>query len=135
MSSALPASGAFVRVRHRHWLVEETVAPPDPNESPLVSLSCVEDDAQGERLEVLWKAELDAAVVGDDLWERIGGDSFDNPHSFAAYLHTLRWSAVTATDPALLQAPFRAGIKLDAYQLEPLRKALQLPRVTHQSPI
>jgi len=129
VSSALPAPGAFVRVRHRHWLVEETVAPPDPNESPLVSLSCVEDDAQGERLEVLWKAELDAAVVGDDLWERIGGDSFDNPHSFAAYLHTLRWSAVTATDPALLQAPFRAGIKLDAYQLEPLRKALQLPRV------
>jgi SNF2 family DNA or RNA helicase len=33
------------------------------------------------------------------------------------------------TDPTLLQAPFRAGIKIDAYQLEPLRKALQLPRV------
>ena len=26
-------------------------------------------------------------------------------------------------------APFRAGIRLDAYQLEPLRKALMLPRV------
>ena len=31
--------------------------------------------------------------------------------------------------PALLQSPFRAGIRLDAYQLEPLRKALRLPRV------
>jgi SNF2 family DNA or RNA helicase len=41
----------------------------------------------------------------------------------------LRWSAVTATDPTLLQAPFRAGIKIDAYQLVPLRKTLQLPRV------
>ena len=36
---------------------------------------------------------------------------------------------MTATDPRLFQAPFRAGIRLDAYQLEPLRKALMLPRV------
>src|SRR3989337_3638885 len=28
-----------------------------------------------------------------------------------------------------LRAPLRAGIKIDAYQLEPLRKALALPRV------
>jgi len=28
-----------------------------------------------------------------------------------------------------LQAPFRAGIRLEAYQLLPLRKALRLPRV------
>jgi len=37
---------------------------------------------------------------------------------------------VTSTDPKLLQSPFRAGIKLDPYQLEPLRKALRLPRVS-----
>ncbi len=46
-----------------------------------------------------------------------------------AFLHTLRWNCVTATDPNLFQAPFRAGIKIDAYQMEPLRKALRLPRV------
>jgi SNF2 family DNA or RNA helicase len=32
-------------------------------------------------------------------------------------------------DPNLFQAPFRAGIKIDAYQMEPLRKALRMPRV------
>ena len=31
--------------------------------------------------------------------------------------------------PTLFQAPFRAGIRLDAYQLLSLRKALRLPRV------
>ena len=35
---------------------------------------------------------------------------------------------MTAADPRLFQSPFRAGIRLDAYQLEPLRKALLLPR-------
>ena len=54
---------------------------------------------------------------------------FDAPARFAAYLHAQRWSCVTSTNPRLLQAPFRAGIRVDAYQLEPLRKALQLPRV------
>jgi SNF2 family DNA or RNA helicase len=29
----------------------------------------------------------------------------------------------------LFQSPLRAGIRIDEYQLEPLRKALQLPRV------
>ena len=54
---------------------------------------------------------------------------FDDPELFAAYLRTLSWNCVTATDPNLFQVPFRAGIRIDAYQLEPLRKALRLPRV------
>jgi SNF2 family DNA or RNA helicase len=41
----------------------------------------------------------------------------------------VRWNSATAADRTLLQAPFRAGIRLDAYQLLPLQKALRLPRV------
>ncbi len=92
-------------------------------------MSCIDDDAPGERLTVLWQNEPDAELIGTDPWSNVGSHQFDPSEQFAAYLHTLRWNCVTATDPALLQAPFRAGIKLEAYQLEPLRKALQLPRV------
>ncbi|WP_153823210.1 DISARM system SNF2-like helicase DrmD [Polyangium spumosum] len=53
----------------------------------------------------------------------------DDPRTFAAYLHALRWGCVTSTDPTLFQAPLRAGIVPKSYQLEPLRKALALPRV------
>jgi hypothetical protein len=35
---------------------------------------------------------------------------------------------VTPTDPKLFQAPYLAGHRIDAYQLEPLRKALLLAR-------
>ena len=48
---------------------------------------------------------------------------------FAAFLRTLKWRTATAADRSLFQAPFRAGIRLDAYQLAPLDKALRLPRV------
>ena len=36
---------------------------------------------------------------------------------------------MTATDSNLFQSPFRAGIRIDAYQMEPLRKALRVPQV------
>src|SRR5205085_2702884 len=53
----------------------------------------------------------------------------DSPEVLAAHLRTIRWRSATAADRDLLQAPFRAGIRLDHYQLLPLRKALRLPRV------
>ncbi len=95
----------------------------------LVRLACLDDDAQGEILEVVWDIELETEILNEETWKAIGNRGFDNPRHFAAYIHTLRWNCITATDPRLFQAPFRAGIRIDAYQLEPLAKALQLPRV------
>ena len=92
-------------------------------------MSCVDDDAQGQSLDVLWELELDAEVVRAESWKSLVNRGFDPPDQFGAYLNTLRWNCVTATDPSLLQSPCRAGIRLDPYQLEPLRKALRLSRV------
>jgi len=89
----------------------------------------VDDDAQGQPLEVLWEREVDAEVLAGADWRAVAAEGFDPPDRFSAYLHAIRWNCVTATDPGLFQAPFRAGIRIDAYQLEPLRKALRLPRV------
>jgi superfamily II DNA or RNA helicase len=116
-------------VRQRRYLVEEVVAPFATGEASLVDLSCLDDDAQGQPLSVLWEHELDAQVLTDDGWAAVAEKGFDDPTLFAAYLRTLSWNCVTATDPNLFQSPFRAGIRIDAYQLEPLRKALRLPRV------
>ena len=96
----------------------------------MVTLSCVDDDAQGQRLEVLWDREVDPEIQTGEAWEAVAKRGFDAPRLFAAYLNTLKWNCVTATNPRLFQSPFRAGIKLEAYQLEPLQKALLLPRVT-----
>lgn len=125
----IPLSGDIVRVRSRQYLVESVDQPPAPGDSSLVRLSCLEDDAQGEPLEVLWEREIDARLLRDADWDRIASRGFDVPRLFSAYLHTLRWNCVTATDAKLFQAPYRAGIEVKAYQLEPLRMALGRPRV------
>jgi hypothetical protein len=65
----------------------------------------------------------------EDTWSHVGRGAPDSPEVLAAYVKAIRWRSATAADRDLLQAPFRAGIRLDAYQLLPLRKALRLPRV------
>ncbi len=126
--AGVPVVGAMVHVRQRLYLVESTESGRVEG-ATLVRLSCIEDDAQGQQLDVLWEHELDAEVRSGEFWQRLAGRGFDPAKRFAAYLNTLRWNCVTSTDPKLLQSPFRAGIRLDPYQLEPLRKALRLPRV------
>ncbi|MEA5466879.1 DISARM system SNF2-like helicase DrmD [Leptothoe sp. PORK10 BA2] len=121
--------GQLVRVRSRQYLVEEVIAPQDAEGDTQVCLACVDDDAQGEKLAIFWEREIDAKPIQSATWDAVVSRGFDNPRYFSAYFHTLRWNCVTSTDPRLFQAPYRAGIEVKTYQLEPLRKALRMPRV------
>ncbi|HPK00634.1 MAG TPA: hypothetical protein PKW60_14205, partial [Candidatus Hydrogenedentes bacterium] len=94
-----------------------------------ISAACLDDDARGQPLEAIRQLELDTKILDESVWESIGQRGFGLPRYFSAYVHALRWNCVTATDARLFQAPFCAGIRIDSYQLEPLRKALLLPRV------
>lgn len=122
-----PVLGELVQVRSRRWLVEG-VETSDEGRCT-VQLACADDDAQGEELAVLWDYEIDRQILDDERWDDLAARGFDDPRYFSAFLNTLRWNTVTATDASLFQSPFRAGITIDAYQMEPLRKALRLPRV------
>ena len=126
----MPSPDQVVKVRSRRYLVEAVEPAHQPSwEQTLVDLSCLEDDAQGERLSVLWEREVDAQVLRQADWSHLARKGFDAPHVFSAYLHALRWNLVTSTNPRLFQSPHRAGIQIMSYQLEPLKKALQMPRV------
>jgi hypothetical protein len=128
-SEAIPTPGQIIRLRTRTYVVESVESKHGDPHLTAVSAACLDDDAQGEKLDVVWGLEPDTEILTEEAWKTLGEKGFDEPRFFGAYLHTLRWNCVTATDPKLFQSPFRAGIRIDAYQLEPLRKALQLPRV------
>ncbi|NBV46730.1 MAG: hypothetical protein EBR86_14105 [Planctomycetia bacterium] len=85
-ASTRPAPGEVVHCRTRMWLVD--VVEPSPHGTK-VALSCLEDDAQGEEIEVLWEAELDTRIIDREAWKTIGRKGFDDPRHFSAFVRTL----------------------------------------------
>lgn len=73
-------------------------------------------------------AELAVRSASDDAWADLGAASPVDPRALGAHLRVTEWATASAADRKLFQAPFRAGIRLDAHQLLPLQKALDLPR-------
>jgi Helicase conserved C-terminal domain/SNF2-related domain len=77
----------------------------------------------------LWGVEPGAEVLERATMPSFDPEHLDDPGRLAAFLDTVRWGAVTLADSAALQAPFRSGIAIEDYQLDPVVRALRMPRV------
>uniref|UniRef100_B8HYX0 Helicase domain protein n=1 Tax=Cyanothece sp. (strain PCC 7425 / ATCC 29141) TaxID=395961 RepID=B8HYX0_CYAP4 len=133
---SVPEQGQLVRVRQRQYVVtnlQRTNLPSSPlltgifKAQNLVSLASIEDDALGEELQVIWELE-----PGAYLHERVElprPTGFDQPARLEAFLDAVRWGAASTADVRNLQAPFRSGIDIEDYQLDPVVRAIQMPRV------
>lgn len=128
-----PEVGQLAIVRKRPFVVTEII-PSAPGlggnadrSSHLIRLSSVEDDGLGEELQVIWEMEPGTAVHEKSTLP--GPDSFDAPKRLQAFLDAVRWGAVSQADDKALQSPFRSGIEVDEYQLDPVVRALSMPRV------
>jgi ERCC4-related helicase len=129
---SVPEQGQLAVVRQRRYVVTDVrqgAAGPQPTERPqhLVSLTSIEDDALGEELQVIWEIEPGAhAFEKMELPEPKG---FDQPTHLEAFLDAVRWGAASVADIRQLQSPFRSGIEIESYQLDPVVRAIQMPRV------
>ena len=124
--AAEPEQGDFVFARGKSWIVESTEKARSVQTLHLVSC---EDDSQGEGILLAFATELQTQVLDPNDWSPLLTKNFEGPQRLGAYLRSTEWRTATAADRKLFQAPFRAGIRLDSYQLLPLAKALDLPRV------
>ena len=130
-----PEQGQLVQVRSRQWVVNEvkpstlpsTAMKPDfSGPQNLLTLSSVEDDGLGEELQVVWEIEPGARVI-----EKVAlpdPTSFDAPEKLDAFLDAVRWGAASTADLKNIQSPFRSGIEIEDYQLDPVVRAIQMPR-------
>ena len=135
----VPEPGQLVDVRQRRYVVVDVVQGTVPAEASgklslqlqtqsqhLVALNSVEDDDLGEELQVIWEIEPGVNVVERNaLPVPIG---FDSPQRLDTFLHAVRWGAVSSADIKALQSPFRSGVELEDYQLDPVVRAIQMPR-------
>ena len=137
---ALPEPGQVVEVRGSTWAATDVVvqrlsrSPADeatavPTGLHEVTLQSLDEDRMGEELRVVWELEVGHTVLPDQgLPEEITPEGFDNPGTIGALVDAVRWGAITSADPKRFQSPFRAGVALEPYQPEPLRRALAAPR-------
>lgn len=136
---ATPEVGQLVRVRGQQWVVADvsTTALPVDELAPvtlpgrtLATLTSVSEDDLGEELAVIWEVEPGRAVIpAGALPDVPAPDRWDDPQTLGALIDAVRWGTVASADVTTLQAPFRSGIQIKDYQLEPVAKALRMPRV------
>ncbi|WP_371597669.1 DISARM system SNF2-like helicase DrmD [Streptomyces sp. NBC_00564] len=134
--TAVPEISDLVEVRGQRWVVADV----DLGESEkldggasrgttLVTLNSVEDGRYNDTLSVIWEVEPGRRRLPAGSLPDVTAGSFDPPERLAAFLDAVRWSAVTSADVRTLQAPFRSGVAVEPYQLEPVSRAVAAPRV------
>ncbi len=133
--TVIPEQGQIVTVRQRRYVVvdvQSSTLPPQPLAvsqlagQHLLTLISIEDDGLGETLQVIWELE-----PGTSIEEKVGlplPSGFDAPERLDAFMNAVRWGAISSADTRALQAPFRSGIEIEDYQLDPLVRAIQMPR-------
>ena len=86
-----PDVGQVVRLRTRAYLVEHIEK--GGTGATIVRLACLDDDAQGQHVEVVWELELDTEILDETAWTSLGRRGFDDPRFFSAYVRTLDGTA------------------------------------------
>ena len=137
--TAPPEVGQLVRVRGQQWVVsdvsgaslaEDELSTARLPGRTLATLTSVSEDDLGEELSVIWEVEPGREIIpAGSLPEIPDADHWDVPQTLGALLDAVRWGTVASADVKTLQAPFRAGIQIKDYQLEPVAKALRMPRI------
>jgi SNF2 family DNA or RNA helicase len=129
IDSVVPEPGQLVEVRRRQWVVSDVqgYAFESDTEQHIVKLASIDEDALGEELQVVWQIDPGAQILEKAGMPRITG--WDSNEKVEAFLDAVRWGAVTNADRSFLQAPFRSGITIEDYQLDPLVRAIDMARV------
>lgn len=149
-TSGIPSPGQLVTVRQRRFVVTDihrSALPAHIGSSGnvvrpqhLVRLASIDDEGRGDELSVIWEIEPGTrvhertALPDPSLYARTreAGEEprgFDDARRLDAFLDAVRWGAVASADVRTLHAPFRSGITIEDYQLDPVARALSMPRV------
>ena len=130
ISVSPPEPGQLVEVRRRQWVVADIQASKCTNGHSavqhFVTLSSIDEDSLGEQLEVIWEIEPGAHIVERAGLPTITGQ--DDNKELEAFLDAVRWGAATNADRGFLQSPFRSGISIESFQLDPLVRAINMAR-------
>ncbi len=138
MTAVPPREGMMAVVRNRRALITG-VQPFDADELGRLHLVEVEytDGVGAETDQVLWEVEPGTDVLEPAALPRVEATAPMDPRELDAMVRAARWSALTPSlpfsglteDRPPLAAPLFGAIQPEAYQLVPVLRALEMPRV------
>jgi len=131
MTLTRPEPGQLVEVRRRQWVVTDIRSSGLARTNcctpqHLVTLASLDEDALNVTLSAVWELEPGARILETAGLPSISG--WDSSERLEAFLDAVRWGAATNADRSLLQAPFRSGVEIQDYQLDPLVRAVDMAR-------
>ena len=133
-----PEVGQAVRVRNRL----ATVRAVEPYESRtegrlhLVEVEYLDDCQFPAADQLLWEVEATARVLGATSLPSVDANRPDSPAALQAFLNAHRWTrlnrlrATDAIEDEPLLGVWNSAIQVHPYQIEPVLRALQMPRVS-----
>ena len=135
----LPREGMVANIRNRRAVITQVT----PFDGPNGRLHLIAVDYADLELptseSLLWEREVGATLSPPKALPDVSGRPAMQPVLFDAIVRAARWQALTpfvapdglATAPRLpIASPFHGAVQVEDYQLEPLLRALQMPRVS-----
>lgn len=137
--AVIPREGMMAVVRNRRALITGVLPCAPTDQSPRLHLVEVEytDGLGAEADQILWEAEAGTELLEPSALPRVDRAAPMEPGEFDAMIRAARWSALTPSlpfsglteDRPPLAAPLFGAIHPEAYQLVPVLRALEMPRV------
>jgi superfamily II DNA or RNA helicase len=138
-ASPAPEVGQAVRVRNRLATVR-AVEPYDSGQVHgrlhLVEVEYLDDCRFPEGDQLLWEVEATAKVLGTTSLPSVDAHRPDSPLALKAFVNAHRWTrlnrlrATEGIEDEPLLGVWNSAIQVHPYQLEPVLRALQMPRVS-----
>jgi superfamily II DNA/RNA helicase len=138
-NAAIPEVGQAVRVRNRLATVR-AVEPYDSRSAQgrfhIIDVEYLDDVRYPEAEQLLWEVEATAQPLGKTTLPSVDANRPDNPDALQAFVNAHRWTRLNRlregddieNEPLL--GVWNSAIQVHPYQLDPVIRALSMPRVS-----
>ena len=135
----IPEVGQAVRVRSRLATVR-AVEPYDSRSAQgrlhVVDVEYLDDYRYPEAEQLLWEVEVTASILGSTSLPSVDANRPDSPLALQAFVNAHRWTRLNrlrekdGLEDEPLLGVWNSAIQVHPYQLEPVIRALSMPRVS-----
>jgi superfamily II DNA or RNA helicase len=138
-AAAVPEVGQAVRVRNRLATVR-AVEPYDSRSAQgrlhIIDVEYLDDFRYPEDEQLLWEVEATAEPLGKTTLPSVDANRPDNPDALQAFVNAHRWTRLNrlregdGIEDEPLLGVWNSAIQVHPYQLDPVIRALSMPRVS-----